>query len=1039
MVFKCCVTGCKSNYDSSSAYVTVYSFPLVNADRLNLWVRKIPRENLVVNKNTRICIKHFEDQFLIKQFEFTIDGIKRTEPRERPLLTDDAFPTIFPSLPSYLSTPLPRKRRDPCERRVEACDRDTAVLESFLADDLITSYECFVDKLHTKTELDKRWIISSSPSSTVIFVLDDVSYMPRIAVSVKVEINCVVRVFIGESELPSHQLSWLLNSRCSLRRWSQFENILSHYVHPENRVHHDDVVNSDVVRRTIDKFCCFMETTCLSLDFDNDDNFNMPCLIFCVEQLRLACVNVCRRRYSSDLLRFAFLLYNRSSACYRILAKMGSVILPHASTLKKLSSVLSVELGNDREEQSRYLHFRASQLTDQERYVVLQLDEIHVNPSLSFKGGAVTGVAFNTDHDQAHSIQAFMISSLFSKFKDIVSLTPVKCLTSDQLAPMLYDIMGIVQNAGFIIVVVVSDNNQVNAKAFQTICGSNSFEEGIDNPHHVGQKIFFLFDTVHILKCVRNNWLNQTDRNQTFFYPPLTSEMSKTTVLLNHSADDVTNISEGSLIRQVVGDGTFSIPNRDNSAVGDVSLVAPTPNTTSVCSLEHGHQCTVNCQVPPVAEIECSTHAASVSCIKRIYESERNSFVKQAHRLSYKTLYPTNLERQQVPLVLNIFNETTVVALEMVGTSDCNNTADFVRLMTAWWRIVNVQNACKGVHKRDELSYPISDVNDPRLDFLQLLCKWLNEWDSMPNQGRKGCLTAQTMRALSHTSATIVHLVKYVLTKLQAKYILLAKIQTDNLEKRFGEYRQLCGANYNVSVQQVLEAEKKLRVSSLLCISSSKHGHVAVRDIRDALLTDDTNGNASLDNCRDFSKIPEEVLDKAYSCDEHSLIYITGYAVHKLMSHCKCELCLAVVMRDRDMLLTEDSNLDFQYLDSLNRGGLKYPSLLAILVAYKVFCVLQLLISKQYEHQFLLINNQKEVLCTLVKSALNYDEYFQSEAEGCCCECDTSVLDLLTSMLPTFANIFLFNYTKVCNDAVNANGGKKRKLKSDRKLKTLTG
>ena len=163
---------------------------------------------------------------------------------------------------------------------------------------------------------------------------------------------------------------------------------------------------------------------------------------------------------------------------------------------------------------------------------------------------------------------------------------------------------------------------------------------------------------------------------------------------------------------------------------------------------------------------------------------------------------------------------------------------------------------------------------------------------------------------------------------------MLAKIQTDNLEKRSGEYRQLCAANYSVSVQQVLEAEKKLRVSSLLCVSSSKHGHIAIRDIRDALLNDDTNGDAGFDGCREFTTIPEEVLDKAYGCDEHSLIYITGYAVHKLMSHCKCDTCLAVVMRDRDMLLTEDSNLDFQYLDSLNRGGLKYPTMLAILVGY---------------------------------------------------------------------------------------------------------
>ena len=39
----------------------------------------------------------------------------------------------------------------------------------------------------------------------------------------------------------------------------------------------------------------------------------------------------------------------------------------------------------------------------------------------------------------------------------------------------------------------------------------------IMNPIHITQKIFLMFDTVHLLKCVRNNWINDID--QTFTYP----------------------------------------------------------------------------------------------------------------------------------------------------------------------------------------------------------------------------------------------------------------------------------------------------------------------------------------------------------------------------------------------------------------------------------------------------------------------------------------------------------------------------------------
>lgn len=47
-------------------------------------------------------------------------------------------------------------------------------------------------------------------------------------------------------------------------------------------------------------------------------------------------------------------------------------------------------------------------------------------------------------------------------------------------------------------------------------------------------------------------------------------------------------------------------------------------------------------------------------------------------------------------------------------------------------------------------------------------------------------------------------------------YILLGKFQTDCLEDRFGKYRQLSGAQYHVSIRQVYESERKLRLQNIL-------------------------------------------------------------------------------------------------------------------------------------------------------------------------------------------------------------------------------
>ena len=48
------------------------------------------------------------------------------------------------------------------------------------------------------------------------------------------------------------------------------------------------------------------------------------------------------------------------------------------------------------------------------------------------------------------------------------------------------------------------------------------------------------------------------------------------------------------------------------------------------------------------------------------------------------------------------------------------------------------------------------------------------------------------------------------------EYVLTGKIQSDFLEMRFGRYRQLNGVNYFATERQFLQAEKAIRVKSLI-------------------------------------------------------------------------------------------------------------------------------------------------------------------------------------------------------------------------------
>ena len=74
-----------------------------------------------------------------------------------------------------------------------------------------------------------------------------------------------------------------------------------------------------------------------------------------------------------------------------------------------------------------YFKSQIELLNDKEKIVTLKIDEVSLAPSLSFQGEQVFGYAENSNADRlANSCQAFLISSLFSKYQDAVKLMSVK-------------------------------------------------------------------------------------------------------------------------------------------------------------------------------------------------------------------------------------------------------------------------------------------------------------------------------------------------------------------------------------------------------------------------------------------------------------------------------------------------------------------------------------------------------------------------------------------------------------------------------------
>ena len=96
---------------------------------------------------------------------------------------------------------------------------------------------------------------------------------------------------------------------------------------------------------------------------------------------------------------------------------------------------------------------------------------------------------------------------------------------------------------------------------------------------------------------------------------------------------------------------------------------------------------------------------------------------------------------------------------------------------------------------------------DEDLSYITSFLAWLEDWKERKTPG----LSIPTFKAAIRTCKAVIF-DRYE----NLEYILLGNISSDFLEGRFGWWRQMCGGNYYNSVAQFLQAEKTIRLRSLI-------------------------------------------------------------------------------------------------------------------------------------------------------------------------------------------------------------------------------
>ena len=193
-------------------------------------------------------------------------------------------------------------------------------------------------------------------------------------------------------------------------------------------------------------------------------------------------------------------------------------------------------------------------------------------------------------------------------------------------------------------------------------------------------------------------------------------------------------------------------------------------------------------------------------------------------------------------------------------------------------------------------------------------------------------LTEQTSRALHQTCEAIMQMSKYLLENCGFNYVLLGKIQSDMIERRFSRIRQLSEANYYISMTQLQESDRKIRSILLL-----KYSQIFIAEI-DIIVKIKCTSNNKLTATAEalqaellFNILPTEN-------DAAVIFYVTGYCCKSLVKSTRCIECktatVATIAEFVPPLTTTMHEYASKFFDGINRGvfGNQQPSYMKLVV-----------------------------------------------------------------------------------------------------------
>ena len=455
MVNKCGVVNCKGNYNAINK-CRVFKIPK-NEEERKKWLAVLPsRENFSIDpEKFFVCEKHWPaDHETVK----IPGGTRPANP-----------PSIFDVPASCLPTPKPSPRRSIQEDRQ---------LEYFLKKDKIPSMEHF----HPEKELKEKYvnvvITRSADRFVCVFMAEGFSDCKLTVVVENKQTMCSPLVLYAYKSGVKVPFGKILNPNNGLSSYSMFHEAV-HFAH---NVY--ELPLSEVLRKVV---------TVLQAQ-EVQDSKKAKKLDFLTNHLKL----LADKQYTTA--DYCFAVESFPHCDYDILREY--LVLP---SKRKVQGVISSV--NMKELLTKTFR-KVSK--EQQKNAFLLVDEVKIRPTVAFSGGVLNGMAKNDTDAKATSMLCVMLRCLYRGPSVMVSVTPVHRLTATFQFDVVKDAATVVEQSGGTVLGSITDNHKINqhfCKLFDRPYESES-PATATHPLDNTRSWYLLFDTVHLLKCIRNNWIS---------------------------------------------------------------------------------------------------------------------------------------------------------------------------------------------------------------------------------------------------------------------------------------------------------------------------------------------------------------------------------------------------------------------------------------------------------------------------------------------------------------------------------------------------